>query len=65
MKLDTKILANQLRPFIPTLIDPDQTSFVHGQNIAENFIYVADLLSCCHKKRKPTIVRNLDFEKGF
>jgi hypothetical protein len=36
MKLLTKVLANHLRPVIPALIDPDQTGFVHGQNIAEN-----------------------------
>lgn len=45
MKLVTKILANRLRPFIPTLIDPNQTGFIHGRNIAENFVYAADLLS--------------------
>ena len=67
MKLVTKILANRLRPFIPALIDPDQTGFVHGRNIAENFIYAADLLRCCHchKRRKPTAVLKLDFKKAF
>lgn len=65
MKLITKILANWLRPFIPALIDPDQTGFVHGRNIAENFVYAADLFSCCHRRRVPTVVLKLDFRKAF
>lgn len=65
MKLVTKILSNCLRPVIPTLIDHDQTGFVHGRSIAENFVYAADLLSCCHRRRAPTVVLKLDFKKAF
>lgn len=57
MKLITKILTIRLRPFIPNLIDPDQTGFVHGRNIdAVKFVYAADFLSCCHKRQAPTAV---------
>nr|CAB3445827.1 unnamed protein product [Digitaria exilis] len=46
MKLFSKALANSLKAAIPIIIDPDQTGFVHGRNIAENFVYAADLLTC-------------------
>jgi len=52
MKLFSKVMVNRLKSAIPALIDPDQTDFVHGRNIAENFVYAADLLSCCHQRKK-------------
>lgn len=65
MKLFSKALVNRLKPAIPDIIDADQTGFVHGRNISENFTYAADLLSCCHKRRMPTAVLKLDFKKAF
>ena len=65
MKLFSKVMVNRLKPAIPILIDPDQTGFVQGRGIAENFVYAADLLSCCHKRAKPTVVLKLDFKKAF
>jgi hypothetical protein len=41
MKLFTKVMVNRLHPCIPTLVDPDQTLFIHGQSIAENIVYAA------------------------
>lgn len=65
MKLFTKVMANRLKPVIPTIIDADQTGFVHGRSIAENFIYAADLLGCCYKRKVPTAVLKLDFREVF
>jgi hypothetical protein len=44
MKLFSKIMVNHLKNAIPTLINTDQTSFVHSQNIAEDFVYATNLL---------------------
>lgn len=65
MKLFSKVMVNRLKPIIPNIVDADQTGFVHGRNIAENFIYAADLLSCCFKRKAPTLVLKLDFRKAF
>lgn len=65
MKLFSKVLANRVKCKIPDLIDADQTGFVPGRSIAENFIYAADLLSCCHRRKKPTVALKLDFKKAF
>lgn len=65
MKLFSKVLANRVKTAIPKLIDPDQTGFVQGHNITENFIYAADTLSCCHKRKLPAAVIKLDFIKAF
>ena len=65
MKMFTKVLVNRLKPAIPIIVDADQTGFVHGRNIAENFVYAADLLSCCDKRKVRAVVLKLDFKKAF
>jgi hypothetical protein len=65
MKLFTKVLANRLRAAIPRIVDADQTGFIHGRSISEIFVYAADLLSCCFKRKVPTVVLKLDFKKAF
>lgn len=65
MKLFSKVMVNRLKNSITDLIDPDQTGFIHGRNIAESYVYAADLLSCCHKRGAPTVVLKLDFKKAF
>jgi hypothetical protein len=58
-------MSNRLRPPIPLIIYPDQTRFVHGRSIAENFVYAADLVNCCQKRGAPTTVLKLHFKKAF
>ena len=65
MKLFSKVMVNRLKPFIQRVVGADQTGFIHGRSIAENFVYAADLLSCCHKRHAPTVVLKLDFKKAF
>jgi len=61
----SKVLTNCLQPLIPSLVSDDQTGFVLGRSIADNFVYAADLLSCCYRRSAPTIVLKLDFHKAF
>lgn len=65
MKLITKVLTNWLQPLVPSLVDGDQTGFIRGRCISENFVYAAGVLNCCHKRKLPTIVLKLDFRKAF
>ena len=65
MKLFAKVLVNRLKPSIPLLVDADQTGFIHGRNIAENFAYAAGLLSWCYKREVLAAVLKLDFKKAF
>jgi hypothetical protein len=58
-------LANRVKPLIPNLIHPDQTGFVSGRNIAENFIYAADIVQSCHKRKAAAIAFKIDFRKAF
>jgi hypothetical protein len=65
VKILTKILTTRLQQQIPKLIDIDQTGFIKGRSICENFIYATELVQCCHKRRVPTLVIKLDFAKAF
>jgi hypothetical protein len=47
------------------LVDLEQTCFIKGQSITENFVYAMELVQCCHKRRIPTLVVKLDFAKAF
>ena len=64
-KAVAKVLTNRVKLLIPLLIHYDQTGFLHGRNIAENFIYAADILSACHSRKAPTMIFKLDFRKAF
>jgi hypothetical protein len=61
VKALAKVLTNRLQTLISSLIHPDQTGFVKGRSIAENFNYAADILNCCHKRKVPSMLIKLDF----
>ncbi|CAN6352985.1 unnamed protein product [Urochloa humidicola] len=65
LKIVAKMLTTRLQREIPKLIDLDQTGFIRGRSIAENFIYALELIQCCHRRKLPTLVLKLDFAKAF
>jgi mannosylglycoprotein endo-beta-mannosidase len=65
IKTITKILTTRLQTQIKELVDLDQTGFIQGRSITENFVYAMELVQHCHKRRKPTLVIKLDFAKAF
>jgi hypothetical protein len=46
-------------------VDVDQTGFIKGRSISENFVMATELVQCCHKRRVPTLVIKLNFAKAF
>ena len=65
VKIAAKILTTRLQADIPKLIDLDQTGFIKGRTISENFVYATELVQVCHKRKIPTMVLKLDFAKAF
>ena len=59
------MLTTRLQAEIPKIIDVDQTGFIKGRSISENFIYAMELVQCCNKQKLPTLVLKLDFAKAF
>ena len=65
IKILCRGLTSRLQRQIPLLIDEDQSGFVRGRSISENFIYATEMVQCCHRRRAPTMVLKLDFAKAF
>ena len=65
MKLSSKCLTSRVQPFIFSIIHQDQSGFIKGRSIADNFTYAADIVQTCFKRKKAAIVLKLDFKKAF
>jgi hypothetical protein len=65
VKIAGKILTSRLQKHVSSLVDMDQTGFIKGRSISENFVYATELVQCCHKRKAPTLVLKLDFAKAF
>lgn len=65
VKIAAKALTSRLQKEIVTLIDLDQTGFIKGRTISENFVFAAELVQTCYKRKVPTLVLKLDFAKAF
>jgi hypothetical protein len=65
VKILSKILTTRLQAQINDLVDLNQTGFIRGRSITENFVYAMELIQCCHKRKVPTLVVKLDFAKAF
>lgn len=64
-KLVTKILANRLAPLLPTLVPANQSAFVRGRNIHDNFLFVQQMVKSLHAKKEAHILLKLDISKAF
>jgi hypothetical protein len=60
-----KALTFRLQGQIGKIVDVDQTGFLAGRSIAENFVYATELVQTCFCRRAPCVVLKLDFAKAF
>lgn len=65
VKILIKVLTARLQAQIQQLIDIDQTGFLKGRSISENFVYATELVQCCYQRKVPTVVLKLNFAKAF
>ena len=64
-KILTKILANRLAAILPTLVSPNQSAFIKGRNIHDNFMMVRETAKAIHRQKIPRILLKLDIGKAF
>lgn len=64
VKILAKILTTRLQPEMLEMIDIDQTGFLKGRSISENFVYATESVQACYKRKVPTLVLKLDFAKA-
>ncbi|XP_027152155.1 uncharacterized protein LOC113758673 [Coffea eugenioides] len=65
-KFLSRILAERLASVLPKIISPQQTGFVKGRNITENYLLAQELVSSIGKKnRGGNVVMKLDMSKAY
>jgi exonuclease III len=65
MKMICRALTWRLQLQIGTLIDENQSGFMQGRSISENFVYATEIVQVCHKRKVPAVALKLDFAKAF
>jgi len=58
-------MANRLAPLLPSLISTNQSAFVRGRKIHDNFLLVQQIVKSLHKKKEAHILLKLDISKAF
>jgi mannosylglycoprotein endo-beta-mannosidase len=64
-KLLAKILALRLAPKMPDLVDANQSAFVRGCCIHDNFVLVQQSARSLFKSRAPAMLMKLDIARAF
>jgi hypothetical protein len=64
-RLFTKVLARRLAPRMPDLVDGNQTAFIRGRCIHDNFLLDKESARLLHRKRIPSLVLKIDITKAF
>jgi len=64
-KLVTKILANCLAPWLNSLVFANQSAFVRGRCIHDNFLLVHQMARFLHNRGEPRLLLKLDINKAF
>ena len=64
-KLLTKILANRLASELPKLIASNQSAFIRGRSIHDNFRMVQLTTKALHARRVPMVLLKIDNAKAF
>lgn len=47
----SKVVMSRLQPPYALLVHSDQSDFIKGRFILENFVYATDMVQICHKRR--------------
>jgi hypothetical protein len=64
-KIISKLIANRLKPLLPTLISQEQASFVEGRQIMDNIIHAHELINTLKMQRRGGLTIQLDLAKVY
>jgi hypothetical protein len=64
-KIITKVIANRLKPLLPTLILEEKTGFVEGRKILDNIIHDHELIHMLKFQRRGGMIIQLDMVKAY
>lgn len=66
-KLVTKVLVNRLKLILPTVISPNQGSFVFGRHISDNIVVCQEIIHSFKTKqgKHGGMILKIDLEKAY
>lgn len=64
-KLVTKIMASRLAPKLDSMIAKNQSAFIKGRRIHDNFMMVQNMARNLHRRQRTAMMVKLDITKAF
>lgn len=64
-KILAKDLATQISPLIPELVAPNQSAFIAGRSMLDNFKLIQQSIRSLHHRKIPAIMFKIDITKAF
>ena len=64
-KLISKVIANRLKPLLPTLISHKQADFVEGRQILDNIIQAHEIIHTLKSQRRGGMIIQLDMAEAY
>ena len=64
-KLITKLLANRLAGYLHQMVSANQSAFIKGRFIQDNFMMVQQTARFLHQQKQPRVLLKLDISKAF
>ena len=64
-KLVTKLMANRLAPLLDNMVASDQSAFIRGRCIHDNFMLVQQTIKVLHRRKVASLFLKLDISKAF
>ena len=64
-KIVTKVIANHLKPLLPSLISLEQTGYVKGRQILDGIILAHEVIHSLKITKNPSMMLKLNLSKSF
>jgi mannosylglycoprotein endo-beta-mannosidase len=64
-KIITKVIANRLKPILPTIISKEKSGYVEGRQIMDSVILANEVIHSLKTNKLPGILIKLDLSKAF
>ena len=65
LKIITKVMASRLKPLMPRLIAPEQSSFVEGRQILDGIILTQEMIHSLKQIKSPSMLIKVDVVKAY
>jgi hypothetical protein len=64
-KIISKVIANRLKPLLPTLVSQEQASFMEGRQIMDNIIHSHEHIHTLKPQKRGRMITQLDLAKSY